>query len=38
MVVYGIMLIKTKSILPEEIQILPKGDTLYRLLKKLKLA
>ncbi len=38
MIVYGIMLIKTKSILPEEIQILPKGDTLYRLLEKLKLA
>ncbi len=35
--VYGIALIASKSILPNEIKALPKGETLYRLLKKVRL-
>lgn len=35
--VYGISLIFSKSILPNEIMALPKGETLHRLLKKLHL-
>lgn len=36
--VYGLSLIKTKTILPEEVKTLPKGEKLYKLLIKLKLA
>ena len=36
--IYGVLLIKTKAILPEEIKAFPKGDKLYQLLKKLRLA
>lgn len=35
--VYGIMLLKTKSIAPREIELLPKGKKLAGLLRKLKL-
>lgn len=35
--VYGIMLLKTKSIAPREIELLPKGEKLAGLLRKLKL-
>ncbi len=37
-VLYIILLIKTKTILPEEVRVLPKGEKIYRLLEKLKLA
>ncbi len=36
--VYGAALIKTKTILPEEVKLLPKGELLYKLLKKFRLA
>ena len=37
MAVYGIMLIKTKAILPEEVHTFPKGDQIYKILEKLRL-
>ena len=36
--VYGIALIKTKTILPHEVKTLPKGEKLYKLMVKLKIA
>lgn len=36
-VVYGVSLIKTKTILPEEIKTLPKGEKIYKLLAKLRM-
>ncbi|MBQ3389921.1 MAG: polysaccharide biosynthesis protein [Firmicutes bacterium] len=37
-VVYCVMLIKTKAILPKEVKAFPKGEKIYRLLKKVRLA
>ena len=36
--VYGIALIKTKTILPHEVKTLPKGEKLYKIMVKLKIA
>lgn len=36
--IYAAALIKTKTILPEELKTLPKGEKIYRLLVKLKIA